>query len=186
MDGHDSVAARQLLVRENQWDGAYQIVAKIASDFPGFEQQYEADYVLGRCLANQADFEVARCAYGNVIRSPAGGKTETAAMAQWMIGESYFHQKEYALALREYLRLEILYAYPTWQAAALLQAGKCQELLGETGEAEQLYQRIVTAYPKTPFAEQARQKLQKSPHNDPPTHTGISPPLRTAPAAMVN
>ena len=27
--------------------------------FPDFEQQYEVDYLLGRCLANQADFEAA-------------------------------------------------------------------------------------------------------------------------------
>jgi TolA-binding protein len=161
----------QLLAQENQWDEAHQIAAKIASDFPGFEQQYEVDYVIGRCLANQADFEGARRAYDKVIRSAAGAKTETAAMAQWMVGETFFHQKNYEAALREYLRLEILYAYPTWQAAALLQAGKCHELLGEVNEAGQLYRRIVTAYPKTPFAEQARQKLQNtSAQRTPITH----------------
>jgi len=81
-------------------------------------------------------------------------------MAQWMIGESFFHQKNYEAALREYLRLEILYAYPTWQAGALLQAGKCHELLGETKEAGELYQRILKTYPNTPFAEQAQGRLQ--------------------------
>ena len=40
-------------------------------------------------------------------------------MAQWMIGETYFHQKNYDAAIRAYLELEALYAFPTWQAAAL-------------------------------------------------------------------
>ena len=59
----------------------------------------------------------AREAYGRAIRSQSGGQDQTAAMAQWMIGESYFHQKNYEAAIREYLRLEILYGFPPGKAA---------------------------------------------------------------------
>ena len=149
----------QVLAQQNQWDEAQPIAAKIEADFPNFQQQYEVDYLLGRCLANQADFEGARQAYNKVIHSPAGAKTETAAMAQWMIGETFFHQKNYEAAFREYLRVEILYAYPTWQAGALLQAGKCHELLGDAKQAADLYERILKDYPNTTFAEQAAQRL---------------------------
>lgn len=107
----------------------------------------------------QADFDGARRAYNKVIHSPAGAKTETAARAQWFIGETFFHQKNYQAALREYLKLEILYAYPTWQAAALFEAGKCHELLGEKKEAAELYRRILNVYPKTPLADDAKKRL---------------------------
>jgi cellulose synthase operon protein C len=150
----------QVLAQRNQWSEAQAVVAPIGADFPGFEQQYEVDYLLGRCLANAADFDGARQAYNRVIQSPTGAKTETAAMAQWMIGETFFHQKNYEAAKREYLRLEILYAYPTWQAGALLQAGKCDELLGERTEASKLYQRILKTYPNTSFAGEAEQRLK--------------------------
>jgi cellulose synthase operon protein C len=150
----------QILAQQNQWSQAQAIAAKIAADFPGFQQQYEVDYLLGRCLANQADFDGARAAYNRVIRSPAGAKTETAAMAQWMIGESFFHQKDYGAAVRAYLALEILYAYPTWQAGALLQAGKCRELLGEDKEAAEHYQHILKTYPNASFAAEAAQRLK--------------------------
>jgi len=151
----------QALAQQNQWADAQAIAAKIEADFPSFEQQYEVDYLLGRCFASQADFDAARQAYKKAIRSAAGEKTETAAMAQWMIGESFFHQKNYEAAAQEYLRLEILYAYPTWQAAALLQAGKCREQLGEATGAVRLYQKVVKTYPGTSFAKDAAKQLAR-------------------------
>ncbi len=149
----------QIHAQQKQWNEAYAIASRIEKDYPNFDQQYEVDYLLGRCLADQADFEGARKAYDRVIRSPQGAKTETAAMAQWMIGETYFHQKNYEAAYRAYLKVDILYAYPTWQAAALLEAAKCHELLGEPRAAEELYRRIVQKHPKTNFADQAAQRL---------------------------
>ncbi|HZZ72299.1 MAG TPA: tetratricopeptide repeat protein [Pirellulales bacterium] len=149
----------QVLAQEKKWDQAAEIAARIETDFPGFEQQYEADYLLGRCKASQADFEGARQAYQKVLRSPTGGKSETAAMAQWMIGETYFHQTQFEAALREYLRVEPLYDYPRWQAASLLQAGKCYEKLGRTREAAETYGRVLQAYPQTEFTDEAKSRL---------------------------
>ena len=76
-----------------------------------------------------------------------------------MIGETYFHQENYEAALREYLRVEILYPYPRWQAAALLQAGKCQGSLDRWKDAVELYGRLIKAYPKTEFTEEAQRRL---------------------------
>jgi cellulose synthase operon protein C len=149
----------QIFARQNQWDDAYAIAAKIADEHPQFEQQYEVDYLLGRCLANRADFEAARQAYGRAIHSPSGDKTETAAMAQWMIGETFFHQKNYQAALKAYMDLEILYAYPTWQSVALLQAGKCRERLGDKPAAAELYQKVLKTYSDTAAAKEASKLL---------------------------
>ncbi len=149
----------QTLCHEKNWDEAYEVAAAIASRYPAFEEQFEADYVLGRCLASRADFDGAREAYRKVVHSPAGEKTETAAKAQLMIAESYFHQKNYEAALREFLRLEILYAYPELQSAALMQAAKCHELLGEFTQAADLYERLVKTYPETEFAAAAAQRF---------------------------
>ena len=158
----------QSLAQQNKWNEAYATVKDILTEYPDFEQQYEVDYLLGRCLASHGEFEDARAAYLRVTASPMGGKTETAAMAQWMIGESYFHQKRYDDAIREYLRLEILYAYPRWQAGALLQAGKCHELLGQRIAASELYLRLITNYPNTEFTEEASKRhrvaLQATPN----------------------
>jgi TolA-binding protein len=149
----------QSLAEQKKWPEAYEAASKIGEQFPGFAEQFEADYVVGRALAAQADMEGARQAYRKVIHSENGERTETAAEAQFMIGETHFHQKSYAEALRSYDRVEILYAYPTWQAAALLQAGKCSEQLGEWSEAVRRYKRLIETYPDTPYAKEAAQRL---------------------------
>jgi len=145
----------QSLAYQRRWTEAYALASKIEARFPEFSKQYEVDYVIGRCLASQADFDEAREAYGRVIRSPGGEKTETAAKSQLMIAESYFHQKSYDAALREYLRLEILYDYPELQAAAVLQAAKCHERLGQPQQAAGMIRRLRELYPRTAAAAQA-------------------------------
>ena len=149
----------QVLAQQDQWQRASEIASQIEPRFPDFPQQYEADYIIGRYLATQADFEGARAHYRKVWQSPAGGKTETAAMARFMAAESFFHQKRFDQALRQYLAVEILYAYPQWQAAAALQAGKCYERLGEWNEAARQYTRVLEAYTDTPYADEARRRL---------------------------
>jgi TolA-binding protein len=151
----------QIALYRKNWDDAYKFASSIEKDFPDFGQQYEANLVLGRCLANRAEFEEARNAYGKVIRSATGAKTETAAMAQWLIGETYFHQKNYESALREYLKVDILYAYPEWQSLALLEAAKCHEFSNDFKQAKQCYQRILDRYSTTPSAKEAKQRIEE-------------------------
>jgi TolA-binding protein len=167
-----SLRRAQLLARQKQWAEARQIVETIAAEHPDFEQRHELDYLLGRCLASEARFDEARAKYRAVVSSNTGGKTETAAMAQWMIGESYFHQQDYEPAIREYLRVEILYAYPNWQAAALLQAAKCHEQLGQWPDAQALYDRLIKDYPTTRYAEEAGRRLQQARKNPPSKSSG--------------
>jgi len=149
----------QTLAQEQRWQEAFDLAGTIAERFPDFDQPHEVDYLLGRCLASQGKFDEARQAYERVTRSPDHGRSETAAMAQWMIGESFFHQQRYEDAIRAYHRVEALYAYPRWQAGALLQAGKCHEMLGQWRQATELYDEVAKAYPNSPFTEEAGRRL---------------------------
>ncbi|MHC4399626.1 MAG: tetratricopeptide repeat protein [Planctomycetota bacterium] len=150
----------QALCHQKRWDEAHRIASTIRAEHVEFPEQYEADYVIGRCLSNRAEFQAAREAYRRVIHSPEGAKTETAAKAQLMIAESYFHQENYEAALREYLALEILYDFPAWQAAAVFQAAKCHEMLGEWQQAVDQYDRLVHTYPRETFVEEAAERLE--------------------------
>jgi len=150
----------QILAQQKKWPEAIELVSGIAERFPNFDQQYEVDYLLGRGFASQAKFTEAREAYERVVRSTTGGRTKTAAMAQWMIGESYFHQKNYDQAIKAYHRVETLYAFPQWQANSMLQAGKCYEKKGDWETAIKLYAQLLKNYADTPFAEEASQRLR--------------------------
>ncbi len=150
----------QTYAKEKKWQKAYEASFTIAELFPDFHQQYEADYLIGRCLASKAKFTEARAAYERAVRSTTGGRTETAAMAQWMIGETYFHQKRYDDAIKAYHRVETLYGYPQWQAAALLQAGKCYEKKDDFESAIKVYAQLLKNYSEASSANEASQRLR--------------------------
>jgi TolA-binding protein len=84
-----------------------------------------------------------------------------------MIGESYFHQENYTEAVAAYLRVEVLYAWPKWQAGALLQAAKCQELLGQATDAIETYARLVRTYPDSEFTQEAKRRLRVAEKHEP-------------------
>jgi TolA-binding protein len=149
----------QVLVRQKQWFDALDRASHIAELFPDFERQYEVDYLTGRCLASLGRFREARAAYERVIQSKTGRDTETAAMAQWMIGETFFHQRDFDQAKRAYARVDILWNYPRWNAAALLQAGKCHEARGQLQPAATCYTELTTKYPDTKFAQEGERRL---------------------------
>ena len=169
----------QLAATARDWPTARSMVEKLRRDWPNCEQQQEVDYLCGRCLAADARFDEARAAYARVTGSADRGKTETAAMAQWMIGETYLHQKRYEDAVREYLRVEALYGFPQWQAAALIEAGKCYEALGRRADAASIYRQIIEKYAQTIFCDEARQRLRAESAPEKSAAAPSIPPGRT-------
>jgi len=148
----------QCLAHRKEWSEARRIAASLAGRFPEFSKQYEAEYLLGRSLAAQAQFDEARAAYQRVVDSPLAAGTETASMASWMIGETYFHQKQYSEALRAYYRTAQFSPSPVWRAAAMLQAGKCHEVRGEWAKAAQRYDELLAISPATRFHAEAQRR----------------------------
>ncbi len=151
----------QKLAERGQFQLAQKIAEKTQARFKDFEKQYELDFIIGRSLANNAKFEAARKRYQAVVSSSAGGNSETAAKAQWMIGETYFHQELFAEALAAYYKVDSLFSFKQWRAAALLQAGKCQERLENLTQARTLYRQVMTLLPKSTYAKQAETRLSQ-------------------------
>ena len=157
----------QVLAQQRHWSDALDIARQVVDRFPEFRQLYEAHYLIGRCLAADGQFEAARQSYEQVLSSPAGSQSVTAAIAQWMIGETYLHQKKYNESIRAYLRVEILYEFPRWRAHALLQAGKCYEMKNVWSEAIRLYARILKEFPDSAVADKASERLRLASRQQP-------------------
>jgi tetratricopeptide (TPR) repeat protein len=152
----------QLAAAARDWPEARRRVEQLRRDWPQGDHVQELEYLGGRCLAAEARFDEARQAFSRVTEADGQTKTETAAMAQWMIGETYLHQERHEEALRAYLRVEALFAYPRWQAAALLEAGRCYEALGRSAEATAAYQQILEKYSQSTYCNEARKRLQSA------------------------
>jgi TolA-binding protein len=118
----------------------------------------EAHFVRGRALMSRAKFADGRVAFEKAAVDDA---TEVAAKARFMIGETYFHQKKFDAAIKEYLKLALLGRDDEWRAAALLQVGKCHENLGDTAAAADNYRRVIDQYPAAPAAKAARERIQQ-------------------------
>ncbi len=150
----------QALVALERWSDALKFADAFRAEFPAHPLVAEIDYARGRALQQTARFDDARSAYQNVLKDRKLG--ELAAKAQFMIGETYFHQKNYKEALRALLKVDILYDAPRWQAAALLEAGKAQELLGRHADAAETYDRLIAKFPKDESAAQAEKRKREA------------------------
>lgn len=149
----------QLAAIAENWEGTRELCEQLRQQYQDFKQDYEVDYLLGRYYSSKGDFVQSREAYQRVIRSPRGSQTETAAMAQWMIGETYFHQDEYRHAIEAYHRVETLYNFPHWKAAALLQSGKCHERMNQPKHAVTLYAQLLKELPDSEYADEASRRM---------------------------
>jgi len=57
------------------------------------------------------------------------------------------------------LKVEILYSYPEWSAAALYEAGRCLERLGRQEQARSQFAQVTEKYEKTSWSAMASKRL---------------------------
>ncbi len=146
----------QIRFRRGDIDGALELLESLARTCPNFCQQHEADFLCGCCYAAQGKLPAARTAFGRAIRSPRGATTETAAWAQWMIADTHQQEENYQQAIREFLRVSVLYdEFPQWQASALIHAGRCFERLGDERSAAKTYAQLRERFGGTGLANAA-------------------------------
>jgi tetratricopeptide (TPR) repeat protein len=146
------------LLAVKKWNDALQRALSLKRELPdGDPAQAELDFARGRALLGLARPDDARSALQAVIDARKGG--ELAAQAHVMRGETYFHQDRFREALGEFLKVDILYNVPQWQAAALLEAGKVYERLGQWSDAVEAYERVL-ALPDRSRSEEAKGRLE--------------------------
>ena len=148
--------------REKKYSDVVAVVEDLRQRKPKSLFLHQAEEVLGRSYKQQAPvkFEEARAAFERVLADPAAFRTETAAKAQFLIGDTYFFQDKWDSASIAYQKVYTNYKFPEWQAAALLSAGKCDEKQNQWKLAAATYRLLVKEFPESTVAEEARKRLE--------------------------
>lgn len=84
---------------------------------------------------------------------------ETAAKAQFMIGEIQFERKQHAEAVKSFFKVAYGYSVERWQAEATYEAGRCFEVLGKPTQAVKMYEELVAKFPQAETAKAAKERL---------------------------
>jgi len=84
--------------------------------------------------------------------------SELADNSQYWIGESYYAQKDYKQALKEFAKVVENYPKGDKVPAALLKMGFCQQQLGDKPAARSTFKKLIESYPDTEEARLAKDK----------------------------
>ena len=149
----------QCLGKLERWEDASNVAEDGLIKFSDFSHAHEYTFVKARAFETRGMLKDAQDLYLDVIESESGKGSETAAIAQWRIGEIHFHREDYSMAIESYQKVDALYNYTQWKKAAILQAGKCQEHLGNWKHASILYTQLMEKFPESAMAMQAKERL---------------------------
>ena len=146
----------ECLASLQRWSQSEQTFTTYLERYGDNDSWYQAQFGIGWARENQGRPEEALDAYRRVVDRHQG---PTAARAQFQIGECLFARKKYELAVTELLKVDILYSYPEWSAAALYEAGRCFEAMGKLSEAHEQFSQVAERYRQTAWSKQATQRL---------------------------
>lgn len=139
-----------------RWARSERVFTEYLERFGKAEQWFQAQFGVGWARENQQRYDEAISAYRQVVDRHQG---PTTARAQFQIGECLFAKGQYSDAVREFLKVDILYAYPEWSAAALYEAGRCFQKLGKLVEARSHFNQVTEQYGQTHWAKLAARQL---------------------------
>ncbi|MFO0903927.1 MAG: tetratricopeptide repeat protein [Pirellulales bacterium] len=152
----------ETLAKLGEWTSALQVAETVQSRHPGFRWNYEMDFVRGQCLAALGRASEARSAWQAVVQSSTGGRTETAAAAQWQIGQSWELAENWQAAIAAYEAVERLYPESDWRTRATLARGYCLERTGDWKAAIRCFADVIREQGSNTWSKEAEAGLRRT------------------------
>ncbi|MGB9690093.1 tetratricopeptide repeat protein [Thermogutta sp.] len=143
-----------------QQDRALQYYQQVLAKFPATSEAIQANFEVGMIHYDRGELDTAWKVFEKVLENATQVPEETAARAQFMLGEISMQQKKYDEAVKYFFRVAYGYRLPQWQAAALFEAARCFETLQRPEQAAKLYQELIDKFPESDRIADARAKLQ--------------------------
>ncbi len=146
-----------------QYEGeAYQDAVRTLSQhrqrYAESERLFEVDFFLGKSCQALKRSASAIQAFRRVTASYRG---ETAARAQYEIGECLRAQNNHEGALSEYLKVRYLYGHEEWVTASMFRCAETFEQLKQMDRAFETYTELVEKHPETKWARLGKTRLEK-------------------------
>ncbi|WP_197451918.1 tetratricopeptide repeat protein [Rosistilla carotiformis] len=148
----------ELAVQVGSVDEANQAIAAATTAAESSRDRQFVQIVAAQLAIRRADFDSSRKLLDSVVRSPAADQ-RLRGRAQWLLGETYFMQRDYSAAIDAYRRCETLFPESGWAAASLLQAGKAFEKMGNFRDAAVCYTSLLNKHANSPYAQLASRRL---------------------------
>ncbi len=133
----------------------YQAVVEAA---PGSTTAVEATFRMAQLHESREEMERASELYESAANTNNG---DVAARARFRLGEIQEGREEYDLAARSFMRVAILFLHEELSPKALWRAGQCFEKAGANERARKAYDEILSDYPESAPAAEAKEALGK-------------------------
>ncbi|MEZ6244148.1 MAG: tetratricopeptide repeat protein [Phycisphaerales bacterium] len=153
------------MVALQRWEDAERAFGRFLESHADDERWFQARFGMGWAKEQDAKQADAIEDYRRVVDRHQG---PTAARAQFQIGECLYAMGRLDEAVTELLRVDILYAYDEWSAAALYEAGRCLEQLQRPNKAREQYEQVVQRFPNERWAPMAQDRLKQIRTTPPP------------------
>ena len=140
----------------------YASIDTLAKEFTETHKQalpYELEFFVGWSHIKRANWDQSRVAFSNVLKNPQAKNNKIGAQSQFLIGESWLAEEQFAKALEAYLAVTINHTASSWTPQALWQAGQCDERLKQNENAQRTYRKLIKEYPESPYSKLAKGRL---------------------------
>jgi TolA-binding protein len=166
--------------KQKKWDESRKTLSLLVERFNDSPWVGEARYAIGWMFQQEKKYDEALAIYAVVTSGP---KTETSARAQLQNGVCQLVQNHPAEAL-DSLRA-VSADFPELRAAALIEAAFAASQLKQTEESAKLLRQVSQDYPKSPWAAEAKKRLDapakaSAPHDLPAFVRLLSPEVKDA------
>ncbi len=162
------VLAAEIARREKKYEQARNLLELVQKRYPKAEELSQLEVIVGRTYIAQARFDDALKMFRRVLDRAGSRKNLAAAQSQFYIAETALMQKDYSQAVKEYIRMAVLFpGYPDLQSAAMYQAGQCDEVLKNVEQAIKSYKELVRLFPNSKFAGKAKERIDQLESIDP-------------------
>lgn len=152
----------EILVQQRRWSE----VAPLANTWleSNGEHPQKGDVLLVRaqCEIGLVRIDAARATLSDEVFKSATTADRLKAQAMWLTGETYFLQKDYVSAVSAYSYVVQNFQDAKWKALAMLQAGKCYEIVGQNQDAVQLYEEALKLSPADSVKKQIEARLKEA------------------------